>query len=498
MNDRVNRRNFLKAAGTTAGFAIAAGYSPLSYAQNENVRVGCIGTGGQGTFHIRDGLTGTPEIAIIAVCDVFEPHQKEAAKYAQVSNAGVYVTPDKKFTDEERKVIMSLRRPKAYYDYKEMLEKEELDAVVIATPLTTHFPITMDCLDAGKYVFCETTLVDNIADGRALIKKCGDLNRWVQVGHQRRYHPKYNAAMGLAYDNGMLGRITHITAQWHRNHYWRRVIPDDYKLNDIERKYISDLEKHLNWRLYKETSGGLFTEHAVLQADVANWFLKQVPSRVNTSGSLDYWRDGRTIEDNIACIYEYDQEPGNPGFIPIDARSMHQKLNQINRSYKVRFVYSTILTNAKQGISEIIQGDRGSFELTEHKKCRLFREDVVEQRNPRDMSRTCSSRTIHPTNPPSYLLLDDTVLETPDVYQFRGFVDCIKNGGVPRNNQMVGFTAAVTVIAAIQSSNEGHPVEIAPALYTFDFPVPSFYEYEPWNEENQGTLLTPEPQPEES
>ena len=496
MNNRVNRRRFLKAASATAGFAIAAGYSPLSYAQNEKVRVGCIGTGGQGIFHLRDGLTGTPDIVVTAVCDVYEPHQKEAKKWAQVSNSGVYYTLLKNtITEEQRQLIMTATKPNVYYDYKEMLEKEKLDAVVIATPLTTHFPITMDCLDAGKYVFCERTLVDNIADGRTLIKKCHDLNRWVQVGHQRRYHPKYNAAMGLAYDNDLLGRITHITAQWHRNHYWRREIPNDHKLNDMEKKYITDLDKHLNWRLYRETSGGLFTELAVNQVDIANWFMKKIPSRVHTSASLDYWRDGRTIEDHIACIYEYDQKPDNPGFAPIDQRSKFQKLNQINRSYKVNFEYSCILTNAKKGVSELIQGDRGSLELNEHKKCRCFPEDVVVQHGPEDLrSRTCSSRTIRPANPPSCLLLDDVVFETPDVYQFRAFVDCIKNGGVPRNNQMVGFTAAVTIIAAIQSSNEGRPVEIDPALYTFDFPVPSFYEYEPWNEENQGTLLTPEPQ----
>ena len=456
--------------------------------------MGCIGTGGYGTFHIRDGLTGTPDIVVTAVCDVYEPHQKEAVKYAQLSNSGVYIRPDKIFTDEKRNLIMAATKPNAYYDYKEMLEKEELDAVVIATPLTTHFPITMDCLNAGKYVFCETTLVDNIADGHALIKKCHDLNRWVQVGHQRRYHPKYNTAVGLTYDNDMLGRITHITAQSHRNHYWRRIL-DDYhnyhhELNDIEKIYIPDLEKHLNWRLYKETSGGLFTEYMVHQADVANWFLQKVPSKVYASASLNYWRDGRTVDDTISCIYEYDQKPNDPGFAPIDQRSKFQKLNQINRSYKVNFEYSCILTNAKKGVSELIQGDRGTFELTKHKKCRFFPEDVVVQHEPEDLlSRTCSSRTLRPANPPSCLLLDDVVFETPDVYQFRAFADCIKNGGVPRNNQMVGFTSAVTVIAAIQSRDEGRPVEIDSALYTFDFPVPCFYEYEPWDIETKGSPL---------
>ena len=74
MSNNLSRRNFMKAAGATAGFMIAAGYSPFSYAQNEKVRVGCIGTGGQGTFHIRDGLTGATEIEIASASE----HEKKA------------------------------------------------------------------------------------------------------------------------------------------------------------------------------------------------------------------------------------------------------------------------------------------------------------------------------------------------------------------------------------------------------------------------------------
>lgn len=504
MNSGVNRRDFMKVAGATAGFAIAAGYSPFSYAQNDKVQVGCIGTGGQGTFHIRDGLTGATDIVIKAVCDVFEPHQKEAVKYGQLSNSGVYRTPEKTFTDEERERIKAAYKPNAYYDYKEMLEKEELDAVVIATPLKTHFPISMDCLDAGKYVFCEKTLVNNIEDGRALVTKCHELNRWVQVGHQRRYNPKYNMAMGLAYDQNMIGRINHITAQWHRNHYWRRVLPSGYELNEIEKQYITDLEKHLNWRIYQETSEGLFTELATHQTDIANWFMKALPARVHTFAGLDYWRDGRTVDDNILLTYEYDQSPGAPGFMPIDARSKLQKLNQINRAYTVRFAYSSILANAKRGASELIQGDRGSFELTEQ-KCYMFGEDVVVQSDEdltaEELAAKTTSGNTRQVSTDALLqgveLLGDVVLETPDVYQFRAFADCIRNGGVPRNNQMVGYATAITAIAAVQSRDENKMIEIDPNLIKFDFPVPSFYDYDSWDEEDQANAVKIEAAPAE-
>lgn len=487
MSNEISRRSFIKAAGATAGFAIASGYSPFSYAQNEKVRVGCIGTGGQGTFHIRDGMTGTPDILITAVCDVFLPHQREAVRYAQLSNAGIELTPGKRLTDDERQRASAAYQPNAYYDYREMLEKEELDAVVISTPLDTHFKITMDCLEAGIYVFCEKTLVRKVEEGRAMIEKCHELGRWVQVGHQRRYNPKYNMAMSIAFDEGMIGRVTHISAQWHRNHFWRRVLPVDYELNEEEKIFIDDLEKHLNWRIYQEKSDGLFTELATHQTDIANWFMKGMPRRVHTFAGLDYWRDGRTTDDNILISYEYEQNPGDPGFIPIDARSQFQQLRQINRGYSVRFVYSSILANAKRGASELIQGDKGTLELTEG-PCWLFGEDYITQVDEEltaeeQAERIASGATLQISTMAlrdGVEILADVALETPDVYQFRAFADCIRNGGVPRNNEMVGYTTALTAIAAVQSRNEGRVVEIDPELYKFDFDPPSFFDFGEW------------------
>ena len=84
------------------------------------------------------------------------------------------------------------------------ITNEEIDAVVVSTPLDTHYQITMDCLDAGKYVFCEKTLTYTIEEARNIVQKCCDTGLFVQVGHQRRYNPKYNLGMQMAYDTGLL------------------------------------------------------------------------------------------------------------------------------------------------------------------------------------------------------------------------------------------------------------------------------------------------------
>lgn len=212
-----------------------------------------------------------------------------------------------------------------------------------------------------------------------------------------------------------------------------------------------------------------------------------MPSRVHAFGGLDYWRDGRTTDDNILLAFEYEESRSDPGFMSVDQRSMYQNLRELNRTYSVRSVYSSILANAKRGASELIQGDMGTFELTED-KCFLFGEDVIVQKDEgltaEEMAAATTSGSTRQVSTEELLngkeLLADVELLTPDVYQFQAFADCIKNGGVPRNNEMVGFTTAITAIAAIKSRREGGVVEIDPAWYTFDFEVPSFYDYDDW------------------
>ncbi len=494
----INRRDFMKTAGVTAaGFAIASGYSPFTYAQNSKIRVGCIGVGGQGTFHIREGLTKNDAFQIIALSDVYSPNQKAAVPLIRLSNAKVYLAENAALTDEQKAAASAQPAPSVHYDYKEVLANPDVDAVVIATPLTTHAQIAMDALDAGKFVFCEKTLVRTVEEGRALIQKCHDLNKWVQVGHQRRYNPKYNLGMWMAHDTEQIGRITHITAQWHRNQQWRRPVPKDYVLNEEEKKYIPDFEKHLNWRLYDEISGGLYTELMTHQTDIANWFLKAVPSRVYSVSGLDYWRDGRTAQDNIVVVFEYNIKRSMPGFHAMKPRTTLMDESSANRNYTVRFVYTSILGNSKRGCAELIQGDRGTLELTEivskfYPEPWVLEEAAAKEKEKAKANMTAEEQAKQTSSGGSMAAFgmgavdagvelfgscDD--LKIPDAYQFEAFANCIQNGGIPRNNQMVGYTTALTAIAAMQSRDSGGPVDIDPAWYTFDFEVPSFYEYDP-------------------
>lgn len=485
MSTGFTRRNFMKVAGATAGVAIAAGYSPFSYAANEKVRVACIGTGGQGGFHIRYGLSQAPNIEIVAVCDVYKPHLNAGWEAAGGSQEG--------------------RDIKKYLDYRKMLDEVECDAVVISTPLDTHHQITMDCLDAGKYCFTEKTLCYTVEECRDIVKKCHETGLFVQVGHQRRYNPEYNKCVwlsrGSAERPSLVGRINHIDAQWHRNNDWRRPVDHSYVLSEEEKQWITDLERHINWRLYEERSGGLATELLAHQIDVATWFLGAMPSRVHGYGGIDYWRDGRTVSDNINLVFDFDIDRDAPSFAMIPKRNDFQSIAQINRPYNVRFTYSSICANAKRGYSELILGDRGAFETTEQQGCTFFAEPAAKENwNQAQQSAEGAAEAIvqgksREMSNEAYTVGEKvlTLMENGETYpggvavdaiQFAQFAQDIQTGGMPKANQMVGLMSAINSIAAVEAVREGKEVTIDKALYTFDFETPDPYRFDFYEDPN--------------
>lgn len=465
MSKGVSRRNFMRAAGATAGVMVATKFSPRAYALNEKVTIASIGTGGQGSFHVRDGIGRAQNLEIVAVCDVYKPHLEGGWKQAGGSE--------------------TVRK---YMDYRVLLDKEkDVDAVCISTPLHTHHQITLDCLDAGKYCFTEKTLCYEIEHCRDIVKKCHETGLFVQVGHQRHYNPMYNKAMELARDEGVLGRIHHIECQWHRNNDWRRPVNKKYQLSPEEAKWIKDLEKHINWRLYRESSGGLMTELATHQVDIAAWFLDAMPRRVYGYGGIDYWRDGREVFDNVNLVYEFPVGPENRGYRAINARSDRQGRAAINAPYMVPVMYSSICANAKRGASESIEGDEGTFELTEGgglffpeatSKVK-WADEGTRDRAQADATVITSGGTLNLSNEalknakPIWVDNDKSV----DQLQFEAFANDVTRKGTPKANQMVGLRAAIMGLTGMIAMRENRVVEIDPASYTFDFetPDPSIY-----------------------
>ena len=244
---------------------MAAAVTPAS-AASDQVNYGVIGTGRQGSYLLRR-MAGLGGCRCVAVCDVYEPSLKSG-----VAAAGT--------------------NPQACKDYRELLARKDISAVVIATPLAVHFPVTRDALAAGKHVFCEPPLVFKPEEVHALRALAGERpNQVIQVGLQRRYSRFYQVAKQMV-AKGLIGNVTHIAAQWHRNPGWR-IPPDPAR------------DKERNWMVFREYSGGLAAELGSHQIDVAGWMFNAQPEYVIGAGGQEFIRDGRDIHDNIQLIYRY-------------------------------------------------------------------------------------------------------------------------------------------------------------------------------------------------
>jgi predicted dehydrogenase len=221
----------------------------------------------------------------------------------------------------------------------------------------------MACLDAGCDVFLEKTMCRTIDEAEQLARRVAESKRVFQLGLQRRAHPIYLQAAAMV-EAGMIGDVTAIKAQWHRNNNWRRPIPRP----KTDPQWAA-LERRLNWRLYRDTSAGLMAELGSHQLDVVNWLLKTTPKRVVAAGGIDYWRDGREVFDNIFCTYEYElpaagQKPGGPSTAALPPTGPPRT---------VRVTYSSLGNNAYEGASELILGTLGTLYLTSSKGL-LFQE----------------------------------------------------------------------------------------------------------------------------
>ena len=362
-----NRRKFLRVSATVfAGAAVARHDRARGDDDVEPVRIAFIGTGARGCDLIR-ALTTIAAAKVVAVCDPYGPHLERGWQYAGPLS-------------------------RTFDNHRELLDEMKPHAVVVAVPLASHFDICRDALNAGCAVFCEKTMCYSIEQARKLAALVEEKRSIFQVGLQRRANAIYRQAAAMV-QTGMLGRITAIECQWHRNNNWRRPVPVPRGHADFGK-----LDRQLNWRLYRDTSQGVMAELGAHQLDVANWFLGAPPKNVFATGGIDYWRDGREVFDNISCLYEYEVTPRKP------ARSQSAVVGTNDEPYTVRVSYSSLQNNAFEGASELILGTQGTLFLSQ-KKGLFYRESLPESidwsnRADKQASVVTSGKTLKLSNDP--------------------------------------------------------------------------------------------------
>ncbi len=304
IDNQLKRREFIKGFSMLAGATMLSSNSWLSplLAQEAGspsvVKLGLIGVGSRGRY-LTSHLLANPAVEIVAYCDNYP---------ANLERAGEMVG----------------KNAKAFTDYTELLEMDEIQAVVIATPLNEHAHITIAALNKGKHVFCEKSMAETLQDSLDMVNASRDTGRNLQIGHQRLFSIRFLKGIEMIQE-GKLGPITQIRASWHRNSDWRRKVPSP------------DLERKINWRLYREYSRGLMTELASHHLQVGNWILGEVPHEISGSGTINYWKDGREVFDNVNLIYRYPSG--------------------------THFIYDSVTSNEKYGCELQAMGPLGTLEM---------------------------------------------------------------------------------------------------------------------------------------
>ena len=256
------------AAGVAAGaFPWFQSCTPKATGETggDKARLGIIGPGSRGQLHIRH-LLNIDNAEIVALCDNYRPNLDAAA--AMVPGA------------------------KLYSDWRALLGDPDLDGVIICTPLHLHYQMTMEALEAGKHVFCEKAMAYTQQECLDMVLKHKSTGKVLIIGQQRLFDPKYLLAMERI-RSGEFGPVVNVHNAWYRNGDWRRVVPSP------------ELERHINWRLYREYSRGLMTELACHQLQNGTWATGMLPEKVIGTGNIVYWKDGREVEDSVCCIYTF-------------------------------------------------------------------------------------------------------------------------------------------------------------------------------------------------
>ncbi|MDQ3332120.1 MAG: Gfo/Idh/MocA family oxidoreductase [Planctomycetota bacterium] len=256
---RLSRRGFLKtSAAVTGAFAAPCIVPSRAFGANERIVLGHIGVGGQGTGNL-NGFAGQKDVSVAAICDVDATRVAKAMKAAQGKG----------------------HMPVAFEDYRRLLERDDIDAVVVSTPDHWHALNTIDACAAGKDVFCEKPLTLTILEGRKMVNAAREHGRVVQTGSMQRSSKEFRTACELV-RNGRIGKVHTVLVGINTPNHPGAPVPDseppaelDYEMwlgPAPERPYNKN-RVHYNFRFFRDYSGGQMTNWGAHHLDITQWGL---------------------------------------------------------------------------------------------------------------------------------------------------------------------------------------------------------------------------------
>ena len=296
---------------------------------NDKIRLGVVGVGIIGFYNIEAALN-IQGMELVAACDLYEPRLQ---KVKQRWGSHIYTTRD----------------------YKELINRNDVDAVLVATSDNWHDTITIDALNAGKAVYCEKPMVHKIEQGAAVIQTAEKTKKVLQIGSNPMSDILVNKAKEL-YAQGAIGQLILVNAVSDRHSSlgaWNYSMPNTINEKDLDwdtfqkdsPKKPFDPKRFFRWRNYQDygtsMAGDLFVH---LYTQLHHIISSKGPERIFASGGLRYWKDGRDVPDLMVSIADYPETETHAAF-------------QFN-------VRSNFVAGGEQESGLTLVGSEGSMKLT--------------------------------------------------------------------------------------------------------------------------------------
>ncbi len=275
-------------AGATAAVPISAGSYSRILGANDRINVAVVGCGNRG-YYLMGVFQKFPDVQIMAVCDVFGEKCDRAAAAANGAARAA--------------------------DHRRVIERKDVDAVVVATPDHWHAPICVDAMNAGKHVYVEKPLTFRRGEGRAVIRAAEANKRICQVGLQQRSGELFFRAKQEIIDSGLLGKVSMVRMVWHSGPPYDLGDPAEPKPSSLDwARFLGQVpwrewhpHQYHHWRLYSDFSGGCMTDLLVHWIDVVHMLLQpEHPKSVTAAGGIFVSRNDRTTPDTANVLIDYD------------------------------------------------------------------------------------------------------------------------------------------------------------------------------------------------
>lgn len=301
MSKSTRRQFILRSATQAASFGlvlngklitIPPSLLPKPAGPNDRVNLGFIGFGIRGNI-LLEAAKETQQANLVEVCDCYQGHLERARERT------------------EGKIATN------FAQYKKLLDRKDIDAVVVATPDHWHKPIVLDALSAGKDVYIEKPMTYTIEDGPAMIDAAREQNRIVQVGSQWVSSEQNKRAREIV-TSGKLGKVTKVTASYNRNSStgsWNYPIPADLHegVNFNWKEWLGPApavpynpERVFRYRKYWDYSGGISTDLFVHLITSIHFIMDaEMPKSVAANGGILYRHDGREVPDTLDALFDY-------------------------------------------------------------------------------------------------------------------------------------------------------------------------------------------------